>query len=165
MNLPIEFTTTIKPEKLTAFYRKARWKQSLWLVLVVIVATLAAFYAIGEEGETANWMAYLIPMVVLLLFWFLLSYFMTSFMVKKQFENNPSLGAVCAYALSYDTLSHYSELANGEFSWELVAMASITNEQIVITMKNSAVHLIDPDDLDEEQLKGIKSLLTEKGLL
>ncbi|PHI19019.1 hypothetical protein CEQ90_14690 [Lewinellaceae bacterium SD302] len=166
MNLPIEFTTTLKPDKLTIFYRKARMKQTLVLMATIIPVTLLALYLFNsQEGSDFPWQAYLLPVIMIAVLWLAMSYFITGFLVKKQFEANPSLGSVRAYVLNLDTISHFSELDNGEFSWKLVAATTVSDQLISITMKNGSAHLIDPADLDTGQLRDAKALLVEKGLL
>lgn len=166
MTLPIEFTTTVKVDQLIGYQRKARLLQTLKLFIFIIpLAILILWLSKTADNEAFSLAVYIVPILLFLAIWLVMIYFLNSRTVKKQFETNPSLGAVSAYVITLDTISNFSELSNGELSWKLVRKVEMTDQYITLRLQNGSFYMIDPNDLEKEQLEDLKALFIEKGFL
>lgn len=165
MDLPIEFTTTIKPEKLTAFYRKQRMPALIGVTAVILVSiAIVVFLGKDQLFGNASLLAVLIPVVMIGLLWIGILYWLSGAAVKKMMESTPGIKSIRAFSLTLDSISHFSEFSNGELSWVLVASAKMDKDLIVIQLVHGGNYLIDPEDLTQEQREDFRALLVEKGL-
>lgn len=167
MNLPIEFTTTLKEEKLISYHRRQALRRFglMVLFLIPLVAMVAIFTR--EDGQAFPYdpttlLTYAIPLGLILLIWLILTYFMSAANVRRLAKIDPSLLSVRAFVINAETISHYGEASSGEFRWSLLRGASVGKDYVTLQLHNNSFFLIDPADLEEQQLRDLKKLLIEK---
>lgn len=166
MDLPIEFTTTIKVEKLTTFYRKQRTPAlAAFASMLIVAVALLVFLGQGKIFGNISMLAILIPVVTIGLIWIGLLYWLSGAAVKKMMENTPGIKSIRAFSFTLDSISHFSEFSNGELSWALVSAAKMDDNLITLDLVSGGHYLIDPDDLTAEQREDFRALLVEKGFI
>ncbi len=141
---------------LTLLFRKTIVK--IFAGIIILGLVINAF--IPKKGyEQKSVVEMILPLTILVAFPFIIS-----LSAKKNFANNPLLGAPCEYQFEEERIIIKSENVETKTSWSKIYEVSRNNNWILIWLSSNVANAISKNELSESAIGEIKSILIRNGV-